>query len=119
MLAVWSEFDLTPAQGRLLQYLDPEHPTPMAELACKHSCDASNITGLVDRLEARGLIERTSSAQDRRLKMIAVTPAGAELRQRLLDRLAEPPAFISALTESEQRKLRDLLRKATAGGVAG
>jgi DNA-binding MarR family transcriptional regulator len=91
----------------------------MAELACKHSCDASNITGLVDRLEARGLIERTSSAQDRRLKMIAVTPAGAELRQRLLDRLAEPPAFISALTESEQRKLRDLLRKATAGGVAG
>src|SRR5688500_18928542 len=76
MLAVWADSDLTPAQGRLLQYLDPDTPVPMTALASIHCCDASNITGLVDKLEARGLIERTANPADRRVKMIAVTRAG-------------------------------------------
>ncbi len=112
LLAVWTELDLTAAQGRLLQYLDPEHPVPMSELASVHACDASNITGLVDKLEARGLIERRAST-DRRVKMIAVTPAGAKLRAKLLERISQPPPFITALTPEEQQTLRDLLLKAT------
>ncbi|MBI4421191.1 MAG: MarR family transcriptional regulator [Gemmatimonadetes bacterium] len=119
LLAAWAEFELTPAQGRVLQYLDPEHPVPMAELADTHCCDASNITGLVDRLEARGLIERIADPSDRRVKMIAVTRAGAELRARLLDRISQPPPFIASLSESEQKTLRDILLKATRGAENG
>lgn len=115
LLAIWSDLDLTPAQGRLLQYLDPERPVPMAELANIHCCDASNITVLVDKLEDRGLIERTTSRTDRRVKIVAVTQAGAELRARLLERVAEPPAFMAALSPVEQRTLRDLLLKAIHG----
>lgn len=115
LLAVWADLELTPAQGRLLQYLDPGRPVPMAELASIHCCDASNITVLVDKLESRGLIERTTGLADRRVKNVAVTRAGAELRARLLERVAEPPAFISALTPLEQRTLRDLLLKAING----
>ncbi len=115
LLAVWADLELTPAQGRLLQYLDPEHPVPMTELASMHSCEASNITGIVDKLEARGLIERIPSPTDRRVKMIAVTKAGAALRAKLLDRIAQPPPFIASLSPSDQETLRDLLRKATGG----
>lgn len=113
MLAVWTDLDLTPAQGRLLQYLDPKRPVPMSELADVHCCDASNITGLVDKLETRGLIERTASPTDRRVKMIAVTRAGAVLQARLLVRIGQPPPFIAALSPTEQETLRDLLLKAT------
>lgn len=115
LLAVWSELELTPAQGRVLQYLDPERPVPMAELASMHSCDASNITALVDKLEARGLIARHPDPKDRRVKMIAVTGAGAALRVRMLDRIGQPPSFIAALSPADQETLRDILRKATAG----
>jgi hypothetical protein len=44
--------------------------------------------------------------------MIAVTPAGAALRARLLDRISRPPPFIASLSPAEQRQLRDLLLKA-------
>ena len=117
MVTVWAELDLTPAQGLLLQYLDPDRPVPMAELADMHCCDASNITGLVDKLEARGLIERTASPTDRRVKMIAVTRSGTALRNKLLDRIGQPPEFISSLSESDQETLRDLLLRATQKAI--
>lgn len=123
LMAVWAELDLSPAQGRLLQYLDPERPLPMTELASFHACEASNITGIVDKLEARGLIERVPSPTDRRVKMIAVTKAGAKFRSTLLEHIAEPPPFIESLSPTEQRTLRDILAKATEGlspmGCAG
>ena len=118
ILAACAELDLTPAQGRLLQHLDPGRPVPMTELAWVHSCDASNITGLVDKLEARGLIARTAHPADRRVKMIAVTPAGAKLRARLLDRISRPPPFITSLSSTDQQRLRDLLLKATRSGTS-
>src|SRR3954469_10539983 len=71
-----AEFDLTPAQAQLLMQLDPERPMPMIEVANGLGCDASNVTGLVDRLEERGVIERRSASTDRRVKMVAVTAAG-------------------------------------------
>ena len=112
LLTVWAELDLTPAQARLLERLDPDRPVPMTELANALCCDASNVTGLVDKLEARGLIERTAHPDDRRVKMIAVTPAGADLRTTLGDRVSDLPPFIASLSPSEQKTLRDILRKA-------
>jgi DNA-binding MarR family transcriptional regulator len=114
LFAACQELDLTPAQGRLLKDLEPDRPVPMTELALVHSCDASNITGLVDKLEARGLIAREANPRDRRVRMITVTAAGAELRTRLLDRIAQPPSFIASLSPADQCRLRDLLRKATS-----
>ena len=111
LAAASADLELTLAQARLLQDLDPGHPAPMTEIASAQRCDASNITGLVDKLETRGVIERIADPTDRRVKMIAVTKAGAELRQRLLDRLSEPPDFIADLSQADQRALRDILRK--------
>ena len=52
----------------------------MSRLADTLSCDASNVTGLVDRLESRGLVRRQPSAEDRRVKVLQLTPAGSRLR---------------------------------------
>ncbi len=90
--AVASEFDLSP-------------PQVMA-------CDNSNVTGIVDRLEARGLVERRAAEHDRRVKMLAVTETGAELREQLLARMYAAPEALAVLSPEDQRALRDLLRRA-------
>ena len=112
-----TDFDLTPAQAQLLLQLDPDRPVPMSEVATILGCDASNVTGLVDRLEERGLIERRSAATDRRVKMVAVTSPGSKQRRKLLDRWYEAPAPIAALPQRDLKELLRILRK--AAGVAG
>ena len=71
------------------------------------------MTGLVDRLEQRGLIERQSNPKDRRVKLIALTKAGETLRDRLSERLFEPLPFIAVLTLQDKVTLRDILFRAT------
>ena len=111
-LAVASEFDLSPPQVRALGVLDPERPVPMSELACALHCDNSNVTGIVDRLEDRGLVERRSATHDRRVKMLAVTERGADVRERLAERLEQAPAPLARLSPEDQRTLRDIMRRA-------
>jgi DNA-binding MarR family transcriptional regulator len=110
--AAFSELGLTFAQAHALRLLDPDQPSRMSSLAELLVCDASNVTGIADRLEARGLIERRSSGADRRVKTLALTPAGVELRARVVDLMSEPPAAIAALSSEDQCTLRDILRRA-------
>jgi DNA-binding MarR family transcriptional regulator len=116
--AVWSEFELTPAQASLLYRLEPDGTLPMIGLAEALECLPSNVTGLVDKLEARGLIERRSDASDRRLKMIALTRVGRGLRAKLLERLSDPPRFIAALSGEDQRALLEILDRAVSARAA-
>jgi DNA-binding MarR family transcriptional regulator len=111
-LAVASEFELSPPQVRALGVLDPNRPVPMSELADALHCDNSNVTGIVDRLEDRGLVERRSATHDRRVKMLAVTERGTEVRERLAERLEQAPAPLAALSPEDQRTLRDIMRRA-------
>jgi DNA-binding MarR family transcriptional regulator len=109
-LSAASELDLHPAQaGTLLQL---ESPLPMHHLAALLGCDNSNVTGLVDRLEARGLVTRKPSPEDRRVKHIVLTPVGRRMRVKLLERVGRPAAGLDRLDALEQIQLRDLLRKA-------
>jgi len=115
---VWgvaAEFDLAPMQMLALKNLEPDRELPMSSLAQLLHCDASNVTGIVDRLEGRGLIERRPSSEDRRVKMIAVTEEGQRVRQEIAERMNEPPPPIAALSEDDQRSLRDVLARALRG----
>ncbi len=107
-----AEFDLTPMQGHLLRVLGPQRAVPMSELAGELFCDASNVTGIVDRLEVRGLVVRGTAEGDRRVRTIAMTPEGERLWARVADRIAEPPPGFTALSDADQRRLRDLLARA-------
>lgn len=106
-----AEFQLSPAQCHVLHLIEPERPLPMGQLAETLACDASNVTGLVDRLERRGLVRRRSSAGDRRVRVLVLTPAGARLRALLLDRMMAPPAALERLPLPEQRALVRILRR--------
>jgi DNA-binding MarR family transcriptional regulator len=117
--AVAAVHGLTPAQCHALRVLQPGQPLAMGRLAQGLACDASNITGIVDRLEGRGLIERHPSARDRRIKEIALTPAGIEIRAKILESLAEPPEAIARLTIEDHRALCTILRKALGKPVRG
>jgi DNA-binding MarR family transcriptional regulator len=99
-------------QAHALKVLRPGHPIPMRELADSLHCDPSNITGIVDRLGDRGLVERGSAPGDRRVKTLMLTEEGTTLRMRLLDRLSEPPPGLGKLSLDEQRRLHKLLRRA-------
>ena len=109
--AAVAELDLAPSQARALHELDLERPISMRELAERLKSDPSNVTGLIDRLEARGLVERRPDPTDRRIKGLALTSAGAQLRGRLFARLYSAPPSIAALPERELAGLRDVLQR--------
>jgi DNA-binding MarR family transcriptional regulator len=91
--------------------MDPGEPLPMHELAALLACDNSNVTGIIDRLETRGLVARRPYEQDRRVKHVVLTPLGEEQRARLLAQVSQPPRGLGRLSAAEQRQLRDLLRR--------
>ena len=108
--------DLHPAQAGALLQLDS--PLPMTELAALLACDNSNVTGLIDRLEARGLVTRQPSSQDRRVKHVVLTAAGRRLRERMLARVGRPTQGFERLTPDQQRQLGDLLRQVIGDDAA-
>ncbi|KUN28753.1 MarR family transcriptional regulator [Streptomyces antibioticus] len=101
---------LTGAQARLLSLLSLE-PLPMRKLAQKLKCEPSNVTGIVDRLETRGLVERRPDPADRRVKVAAVTEEGREVARSLREELRFARAPLAGLSDEERESLRDLLRR--------
>ena len=82
----------------------------MRRVADALSCDASNVTGLIDRLEARGLVRRQPSPEDRRVKVLQLTPEGVRLRTTVLDRMTKPPEIFNKLSADEQQELVKILK---------
>ena len=109
--AAVAELDLAPMQAKALHELNVEPPISMRALAQRLKSDPSNVTGLVDRLEARGLVERRPDPADRRIKGLALTPAGAKLRERLFARLYAAPPALAQLSERDQRVLGEVLQR--------
>src|SRR6266851_192155 len=115
-MAGLAKLGLTPPQATALRVLDPERSVPMKDLAERLACDASTLTGIVDRLESRGLVERRGGGRDRRVKVLALTPKGKGVRERALERMTDPPAALATLSPTDQRALRDILRRLNLGG---
>jgi MarR family transcriptional regulator, organic hydroperoxide resistance regulator len=104
---VLSSEGLTPNDIRALMGLDPSQGRTMSELADAWTCDASNATFIVDRLEERGLAERRTVATDRRVKLVVLTARGAGLRGRVLERFFEPPPELLELSRADLEALRE------------
>ncbi|MFJ9035982.1 MarR family winged helix-turn-helix transcriptional regulator [Streptomyces sp. NPDC102406] len=100
---------LTGAQARVLSLLALE-PLPMRQIAQRLKCEPSNITGIVDRLEARGLVERRPSPGDRRVKVAAPTEEGARVALSLRDSLDFAREPLAGLERDQRLALRDMLR---------
>ncbi len=105
---VAARHDLTPQQVVLLRSLDA--PRPMRALACAMRCDPSNVTGLMDRVERRGLVERVADPGDRRVRLLSLTEPGRRVRDDIHRELVEV-AILRWLTNSEIEQFRDWLRR--------
>ncbi|MCX4582337.1 MarR family winged helix-turn-helix transcriptional regulator [Streptomyces sp. NBC_01481] len=105
-----AKHSLTGAQARVLGLLALE-PLPMRQVAQTLKCEPSNITGIVDRLEARGLVERRPDPGDRRVKLAAPTEEGKDTARRLRESLDFAREPLAQLSEEERTVLRDLLKR--------
>jgi MarR family transcriptional regulator, organic hydroperoxide resistance regulator len=111
-----AELQLSPAQCHVLHLIEPDRPVPMGQLAETLACDASNVTGLVDRLESRGLVRRRPSDGDRRVKVLVLTASGVRIRALLVERMTAPPPALERLSAREQQMLVRILRRLTEEG---
>jgi MarR family transcriptional regulator, organic hydroperoxide resistance regulator len=114
-MAVVSELGLSFQQAMALMRLRHDTPLPMSALAGLLQCDNSNVTGIVDRLEAAGLAERRPAPHDRRVKAVGLTEKGATLAAEVERRAGQPPPELAAMPEEDAVALRDILRRALDG----
>src|SRR3954462_12071482 len=87
---VFGAHGLTASQYNILRILRGEgKPLPSLEIAGRMVTRVPAITGLIDRLEAKGLVPRERSADDRRVVFVAIQPAALDLLARLDDPLGD------------------------------
>ena len=105
--------DLTPVQAKVVLFLG--EPGPMRCVADDLGCDPSNITGVVDRLEERGLLTRHEGSPDRRMKLLKPTAAGRKLRETLEAALFKDVPGMDRLTRAQVGEVRAALAKLCEG----
>jgi DNA-binding MarR family transcriptional regulator len=108
---VLGRYGLTPGDAKALASLEPGEGRPMGALAEEWTCDASNATWMVDRLEERGLAERRSSPTDRRVKLVVLTALGRKTRAAIMERMFEPPPELLRLDRADLEALREALAR--------
>lgn len=105
-------YGLTHVQFRVLRSLWEQDGLSIGELGRSQCLDAATITGLVDRLEAKGLVRRCRGADDRRAVQVFLTEQGSVLRQTLKGIGATVEAKATAgMSPEDARKLNALLRQ--------
>lgn len=103
--ATLARFGLTPNDSRALAALDADQGRTMRSLAEEWECDASNVTGIIDRLETMGLVVRGAAATDRRVKLVTLTPDGVRVKSQVMRAFRAPPAALLTLTVDELHAL--------------
>jgi DNA-binding MarR family transcriptional regulator len=103
--AIGLSFDRTRALRRVAR-----RPMSMGELAAALGIDKPNATTVVDELEARGLVTRTTHPTDRRAKVVAATEAGTLLAIRADEIIGTPPDALGSLDRASLQSLRSILK---------
>ncbi|MDX2297412.1 MULTISPECIES: MarR family winged helix-turn-helix transcriptional regulator [Streptomyces] len=109
--------NLTASQGKALTVLR-RGPAAMRALAETMTCDASNITGIIDRLEKRGLVRREAGTSDRRVKNVILTPEGERVADAIRARMRTTRAGLDSLDTEDRDRLRTLLERVFLTGPA-
>lgn len=102
---------LTPVQFAALAAVQRTPRMDQRGLARSIGFDTSTIGGVVDRLEARGLMQRNASANDRRVRLLTITPAGEALLQTVLPAIEAAQArLLAPLPPAEQAQFMRMLK---------
>ncbi|MFJ2060414.1 MarR family winged helix-turn-helix transcriptional regulator [Streptomyces sp. NPDC087908] len=104
---------LTSTQAKVLAQLDG--PLPMRAPATLLVCDASNVTGIVDRLEARALVRREPDPSDRRVKNVVATDEGRDVIRRVRGEMQATSGALDTLDATESATRYELLARLRPG----
>jgi DNA-binding MarR family transcriptional regulator len=107
-------FGLTIMQLYTMHAIGEEHQTTMGKTAEAIRCDASNVTGIIDKLVAMGLVSREENPNDRRIKTLQLTTKGRDQLHKVLNAMAERLGY-SRVTQEEIGEFRSILLKLTGG----
>ncbi|MFI5782009.1 MarR family winged helix-turn-helix transcriptional regulator [Nocardia sp. NPDC051570] len=111
-LTAAEEHGLTVTQAKLLLALnEPLGEQPMRALAAQLACDPSNLTGVADRMESRGLVRRTVNPSDRRVKYLAATEEGQALAAAIRAGQVGTYRALAELTGTEEALLEGMLER--------
>jgi DNA-binding MarR family transcriptional regulator len=105
------ELGLALSDAQALWVLETRDSVSTKELARALDIDPANASTLITRLEARKLVRRTAAKDDRRKRLISITPRGRQTRARIAACIGERRPSFSALTTAELAIFRDLLRR--------
>jgi DNA-binding MarR family transcriptional regulator len=112
LIKIAEEYDLSLVQVYTLCSMTPDQPLPMNEIANMLICDASNVTGIIDRLFSREYIVRQEKLGDRRVKMISLTPKGEKLRNQIVKSLIDYRSdALEKLNGQQKDQLKGLLKQ--------
>ena len=104
-------FGLTPVQFAALNAVDSLPGIDQSTLAAGIGFDTSTIGGVIDRLEARGWVERRVSPQDRRVRQLFVTPSGRQLLEEVqVSVLRTQERILAPLNAQEQQTFLRMLK---------
>ncbi|RYY68726.1 MAG: MarR family transcriptional regulator [Comamonadaceae bacterium] len=109
--AAGAPFDLRPVEYTVLTLIAENPGGSLARLARALSVTAPNITVMIDRLEARGLVARAQSDQDRRTQVLHTTRKGTELVRKTTECIVAAEKDVLPLTTGEHAMLLELLHK--------
>jgi MarR family 2-MHQ and catechol resistance regulon transcriptional repressor len=105
-------YDLTFPQFGVLEALAHLGPMKMCDIGSKLLMSGGNVTGVVDRLEEKGLVRRVVEADDRRTFVIHLTETGGKLIGKIFpQQAAEIEKITNVLSPQEKRMLTTLLKK--------
>jgi MarR family transcriptional regulator, organic hydroperoxide resistance regulator len=104
-----AQYKLSAVQAKVLLMLQPENPMTMRSIAGVLQYDASNLTGVVDRLEEMGAVRRQPHPSDRRAKGVLLTAEGQRVRRAFWERLTGNMGPLGRLNDRELVSLRRLL----------
>jgi len=103
--AAMSKLGLTPVMGHFLDEITKMPPGPMSQLVARMEVDPGWVTDIVDKLEARGDVVRRASQEDRRVKIIELTPKGRRTWQQVQDLMYSPPPEVLNLPDEDLKAL--------------
>ena len=113
-----ADLGLTVSDSRALSTVDAVDGRSMRSLAEEWSCDASTATWIINRLVKRGFAERRAQPGDRRVRLVVLTDAGAQMRDEMLRRMYSAPPELLDLPVADLRALHDGVTKLPRHGKA-
>lgn len=110
---MFGQLGLSPTHVQILQLLS-DGASNMRELSAKSMCEPSNLTGVIDKLEQKNLVQRRIDAQDRRIKVVSLTRSGKSFRDKLMERMGQPVPWMMTLSSDDQQQLLTIINRALA-----